>query len=224
MSDVKTRMPTSRCSNQPKGRKFALAGQRDSQPPPLIVCLSSQPPLSHKMGETSVQELRDTDEVQALIAEYFARQLLTLTKDPSRAICIDELPLARIKRIMKQDSCEPHPRQVSADTVPFVAYAAQLFIGNLTSLAWKLSTQRAKRNTLQVKDLKVAVLASSQHDFLIDTIDLFDAQQREQRLASQPMPTEKKGPTLDSSAMSAFGAYLADELLFPSSSVRSCSS
>ena len=63
---------------------------------------------------------------------------------------------------------------ISADAVPFMAFATKLFIGALTTLAWKLSTQRSKRNTLQVKDLKEAVASSSKFDFLIDTIDSFD--------------------------------------------------
>jgi len=84
------------------------------------------------------------------------------------------LPLARIKRIMKQDSSDPQPRQVSADTIPFMAFSSQLFIACLTNMAWRLSTTQSKRNTLQVKDLKNAILASSHWDFLIDVVDKFD--------------------------------------------------
>ena len=94
---------------------------------------------------------------------------------------LGQVPLARVKRIMKQDSCDPRPRQVSADTVPFIAYAAKLFIALMTKLAWQLSTQRGRRNTLQVKDIRAAVYASSHFDFLVDVVDLFDEQQQQRQ-------------------------------------------
>lgn len=117
---------------------------------------------------------RDDEQVNALIASFFAQKLHGVVTDPKRVIATEELPLARIKRIMKQDSCDPHPRMVCADTIPFMAFAAQLFIAHVTSLAWKLSTQRAKRNTLQLKDLKEAVASSMKFDFLIDVVDAFE--------------------------------------------------
>jgi histone H3/H4 len=135
-------------------------------------------------------DLRDSDEVKAMMAQFFTQQMLSVMNRNPGAIAIDQLPLARIKRIMKQDSCDPQPRQVSAETIPFMAYAAQLFTTCLTEMAWRLSTTRAKRNTLQVKDLKAAILASSRWDFLIDTVDMFDDEQlrssemsRQQRIA-----------------------------------------
>ena len=107
-------------------------------------------------------------EVGAITASYFARSLHKVISEKQNVVLTEELPLARIKRIMKQDSCEPFPRMISADAVPFMAFAAKLFIGALTTLAWKLSTQRSKRNTLQLKDLKEAASSSSKFDFLID--------------------------------------------------------
>jgi hypothetical protein len=61
--------------------------------------------------------LRDSDEVKAMMAQLFAQQMLAVMNRTQGAIAIDQLPLARIKRIMKQDSCNPQPRQVSAHTV-----------------------------------------------------------------------------------------------------------
>lgn len=117
---------------------------------------------------------RDSAQVEALIASYFAHKLHSVVTDPRKTIATDELPLARIKRIMKQDSCDPHPRMICADAVPFMAFAAQLFIGHVTMIAWINSTLRAKRNTLQLKDLKEAVVSSSKLDFLIDVVDHFE--------------------------------------------------
>lgn len=128
---------------------------------------------------------KDSPTIEAMLAAYNTHQLIAVTNRVPGAIAIEALPLARIKRIMKQDSCDPHPRMISADATPLMAYAAQLFIGSITSLAWQLSTSHAKRNTLQVKDLKAVVQASSRFDFLIDIMDIFDLQQAQ----SSPEPS-----------------------------------
>ena len=125
----------------------------------------------------SANSLRDSPEVEGLIESYFAKQLHDMVTKRRRTP-IDELPLARVKRIMKQDSCDPHPRMISAEATPFMGLTAQLFIGCLTEVAWTLFTQKAKRNTLQLKDLKDAVAASSKFDFLVDIVDMFDEQKR----------------------------------------------
>ena len=164
---------------------------------------------------------RDSVQVKAMIAAFFARQHLALSTSPNSAIVIDDLPLARIKRIMKQDACDPMPRQVSASTVPLMAYAAQVFIGLITQLAWKLSTQGAKRNTLQVKDLKAAVYATSQLDFLIDTIDMFDQQQDNETKLGKPVKCKAANrqvegvPESSKDIVAMFGSQLADSLCCP---------
>ena len=101
-----------------------------------LMSLRTSVPVSLASLETGSREA----EVDALVASYFAQQLHKVITDATTAIATDELPLARIKRIMKQDSCDPHPRMISADAVPFMAFAAQLFIGHVTMLAWKVST------------------------------------------------------------------------------------
>ena len=127
----------------------------------------------------NTKSLCDSPEVDGLIESYFVKQVHDLASK-RRTIPIDELPLARVKRIMKQDSCDPHPRMISADATPFMALAAQLFIGSLTNIAWTLFTQKAKKNTLQLKDLKDAVAASSKFDFLADIVDIYDDQKRQE--------------------------------------------
>jgi hypothetical protein len=72
---------------------------------------------------------------------------------------------------MKQDAGE-QMRMVSADSVPLVTFATKMFIGLLSHLAWSFSTKRARRNTLQEKDLMVAVAAMDKADFLIDLLDI----------------------------------------------------
>ena len=137
--------------------------------------------------------VRDSEDIEIFLNAYMHRQLCMLQKEVPGAIAIDELPLARIKRIMKQDSCDPQPRMISADAIPLMAYASQIFVGCLTSLAWQLSTAPSKRNTLQAKDLKAAIAASSHFDFLIDVVDLFDQQALEQQKASEQEKSNAAG-------------------------------
>jgi histone H3/H4 len=122
-----------------------------------------------------LKALRNSEQVQAMMAEFFARQMIAIVDRKSDQM-FKELPLARIKRIMKQDACEMEPRMISADAIATMAYASQLFVGWLTKLAWAFSTQPDGRNTLQVKDLKAAVFMSDKFDFLVDVLDIYDRQ------------------------------------------------
>ena len=54
-----------------------------------------------------------------------------------------------------------------------MAYGGKLFVGLVTTLAWQ-STLYEKRNTLQYKDIKAAILSSKIFDYQIDVIDAFD--------------------------------------------------
>ena len=57
-----------------------------------------------------------------------------------------ELPLARIKKIMKLDD---DVKMISAEVPVLFAKAAEIFIHELTLRAW-LHTEESKRRTLQV--------------------------------------------------------------------------
>jgi len=117
---------------------------------------------------------RDSEEIRAIMARFFARELLAVTNNGKKAVATHELPLARIKRIMKQDSCVPQPRMISADAIPMMAHAATLLVRLISHIAWEVSTKPAQRNTLQHKDIIAALESASQFDFLIDIIDMFD--------------------------------------------------
>ncbi len=59
-----------------------------------------------------------------------------------------ELPLARIKKIMKLDD---DVKMISAEVPILFAKAAEIFIHELTLRAW-LHTEESKRRTLQVRN------------------------------------------------------------------------
>merc|ERR1711981_315455 len=65
----------------------------------------------------------------------------------------NDLPLARIKRIMKSDE---DVRMISAETPVLFAKACEMFILELTLRSWSYS-EKAKRRTLQKDDIEGAI-------------------------------------------------------------------
>lgn len=130
----------------------------------------------------------DSPQVQALVASYFAQQLNEMYHNKLPVENDDLLPLARIKRIMKQDSCYPYPRMVCSESVTYIAFATRIFIGMVVSLSSKLGMAVDKRNTLQCKDIKKALELCTKLDFLVDAFDQFEAEQYELRAAPDRPP------------------------------------
>lgn len=114
-------------------------------------------------------------EAAAIASQYCERMRRRFRELSPRMnpILLEDLPITRIKRIMKQDSCDPQPTMVSVGAVTAMAYVVQLFIGTATSLAWHLA-QNAKRNTLQLRDLQGAFASMNNFDFLVDILDEFE--------------------------------------------------
>ncbi|XP_003744850.1 nuclear transcription factor Y subunit gamma [Galendromus occidentalis] len=77
-----------------------------------------------------------------------------------------ELPLARIKKIMKLDE---DVKMISAEAPILFAKAAELFIMELTLRAW-IHTEDNKRRTLQRNDIAMAISKFDMFDFLIDIV------------------------------------------------------
>lgn len=78
----------------------------------------------------------------------------------------NDLPLARIKRIMKSDE---DVRMISAEAPVLFAKACELFILDLSIRAWNFSVLH-KRRTLQKEDIKEAIQKTDVFDFLVDVI------------------------------------------------------
>jgi nuclear transcription factor Y gamma len=79
---------------------------------------------------------------------------------------VQELPLARIKKIMKLDE---DVKMISAEAPVLFAKAAEIFIHELTLRAW-IHTEDNKRRTLQRNDIAMAITKYDQFDFLIDIV------------------------------------------------------
>ncbi|UJR15240.1 hypothetical protein I4U23_002195 [Adineta vaga] len=77
-----------------------------------------------------------------------------------------DLPLARIKKIMKLDD---DVKMISAEVPILFAKAAELFIQELTIHSW-LQTEESRRRTLQRNDVAAAIAKNELFDFLIDIV------------------------------------------------------
>jgi len=78
----------------------------------------------------------------------------------------NDLPLARIKRIMKSDE---DVRMISAEAPVLFAKACEMFILELTLRSWSYS-ENNKRRTLQKEDTREAIQRTDIFDFLVDVI------------------------------------------------------
>jgi len=77
-----------------------------------------------------------------------------------------QLPLARIKKIMKSDE---DVRMISAEAPVLFAKACEFFILEMTLRAWHIAEEN-KRKTLTKGDIAAAVARTEVWDFLADTV------------------------------------------------------
>lgn len=94
-----------------------------------------------------------------------------------------QLPLARIKKVMKAD---PEVKMISAEAPILFAKGCDIFITELTMRAW-IHAEENKRRTLQRSDIASALTKSDMFDFLIDIVPREDA--AGPRRAAHPPPT-----------------------------------
>lgn len=76
----------------------------------------------------------------------------------------NDLPLARIKRIMKSDE---DVRMISAEAPVLFAKACEIFILELSIRAWG-AAEKSKRRTLQKEDIEMAIKNTDKFDFLVN--------------------------------------------------------
>ncbi|KAL5201484.1 hypothetical protein ABZP36_035838 [Zizania latifolia] len=81
------------------------------------------------------------------------------------------LPLARIKKIMKADE---DVRMIAAEAPVVFARACEMFILELTHRGWAHAEEN-KRRTLQKSDIAAAIARTEVFDFLVDIVPRDDA-------------------------------------------------
>lgn len=103
-----------------------------------------------------------------MLDNFWPKVMEDINKLTSNDFKNQELPLARIKKIMKLDD-DVKIMMISAEAPVLFAKAAEMFITELSLRAW-LHTEDNKRRTLQRNDIAMAVSKYDQFDFLIDIV------------------------------------------------------
>ncbi|KAL6762190.1 histone-fold-containing protein [Haematococcus lacustris] len=103
-----------------------------------------------------------------LLREFWSDQMREVEQVPSDPAEFKnhQLPLARIKKIMKSDE---DVRMISAEAPVLFAKACEMFILELTLRAWQHAEEN-KRRTLQRNDVAAAITRTDIFDFLLDLV------------------------------------------------------
>eukprot|EP00635_Sarcinochrysidales_sp_CCMP3193_P005662 CAMPEP_0118919784 /NCGR_PEP_ID=MMETSP1166-20130328/18740_1 /TAXON_ID=1104430 /ORGANISM="Chrysoreinhardia sp, Strain CCMP3193" /LENGTH=244 /DNA_ID=CAMNT_0006860319 /DNA_START=36 /DNA_END=770 /DNA_ORIENTATION=+ len=138
------------------------------------------------------------------VRAIFDEQLHDLASTDEVDVRALELPLARIKKIMKIDDeveCQLGGRRcmVSSEAPVLFAKACEIFVLELTERAWSV-TQENKRRTLQRSDVCAAVARSDMYDFLIDIVPRDDVPPPAEPPPQQPPPRVVSAPAQDKRA------------------------
>ncbi|NXP23569.1 NFYC factor, partial [Scytalopus superciliaris] len=124
-------------------------------------------------------------DAQQSLQSFWPRVMEEIRNLAMKDFRVQELPLARIKKIMKLDE---DVKMISAEAPVLFAKAAQIFITELTLRAW-IHTEDNKRRTLQRNDIAMAITKFDQFDFLIDIVprdELKPPKRQPQLLCSWP--------------------------------------
>lgn len=103
---------------------------------------------------------------------------------------VHQLPLARIKKVMKAD---PEVKMISAEAPILFAKGCDIFITELTMRAW-IHAEENKRRTLQRSDIASALAKSDMFDFLIDIVPREEAASHTKRTAGQSATAQQGVP------------------------------
>ncbi|ANB15185.1 Hap5p [Sugiyamaella lignohabitans] len=112
-----------------------------------------------------------------LMMQYWQDTINSIEHDDHK-FKIHQLPLARIKKVMKADE---DVKMISAEAPILFAKGCDIFITELTMRAW-IHAEENKRRTLQRSDIASALQKSDMFDFLIDIVP------REEALAANRRP------------------------------------
>lgn len=106
-----------------------------------------------------------TGQHRELLLQYWQDVINSIEHDDHK-FKIHQLPLARIKKVMKADE---DVKMISAEAPILFAKGCDIFITELTMRAW-IHAEENKRRTLQRSDIANALQKSDMFDFLIDIV------------------------------------------------------
>ena len=130
--------------------------RQKTEPAPIanLVSTTRSQKLDEKVGQFWKHMAQEVEDTGTDLAEFKTAQL----------------PLARIKKIMKSDE---DVRMISSEAPVLFAKACEFFILELTLRSWHIA-ELNKRKTLTKADVAAAVAATEVWDFLADTVPMED--------------------------------------------------
>jgi nuclear transcription factor Y, gamma len=126
---------------------------------------------------------------------------------------IHQLPLARIKKVMKAD---PDVKMISAEAPILFAKGCDIFITELTMRAW-IHAEDNKRRTLQRSDIAAALAKSDMFDFLIDIVPREEAASHAKRTGTA---TQAAGAATQPSSTTAMPQANVQQAQHPSTAAH----
>ncbi|OMO84103.1 Transcription factor CBF/NF-Y/archaeal histone [Corchorus capsularis] len=136
--------------------------QSSSYPPQPPTASAITPTPSSATAPPAFHHLLQQQQQQLQMFWSYQRQEIEQVNDFKN----HQLPLARIKKIMKADE---DVRMISAEAPILFAKACELFILELTIRSW-LHAEENKRRTLQKNDIAAAITRTDIFDFLVDIV------------------------------------------------------
>ncbi|XP_017486288.1 PREDICTED: nuclear transcription factor Y subunit gamma-like, partial [Rhagoletis zephyria] len=94
-----------------------------------------------------------TTEAQKMVEEFWPKEIHSVQNMNNNDFRNPELPLARIKKIMKLDE---DVKMISGEAPVLFAKAVEIFIAELSLRAW-VNTEDNKRRTLQRNDIAMGI-------------------------------------------------------------------
>ncbi|XP_024022347.1 nuclear transcription factor Y subunit C-1-like, partial [Morus notabilis] len=140
----------------------AAAAQQQSQPAAFPAAATATAAQSGLPATAPFHHLLQQQQQQLQMFWSYQRHEIEQVNDFKN----HQLPLARIKKIMKADE---DVRMISAEAPILFAKACELFILELTIRSW-LHAEENKRRTLQKNDIAAAITRTDIFDFLVDIV------------------------------------------------------
>ena len=141
----------------------ASVGLQSAQPFPANPAhMSAQHQIVYQQAQQFQQQLQLQQQQQ--LQQFWAERMAEI--EATTDFKNHNLPLARIKKIMKADE---DVRMISAEAPVVFAKACEIFILELTLRSW-MHTEENKRRTLQKNDIAAAITRTDIYDFLVDIV------------------------------------------------------
>ena len=137
-----------------------------------------------------------------ILNTYWQQQVTKLETD-EHDYKLHQLPLARIKKVMKAD---PEVKMISAEAPILFAKGCDIFITELTMRAW-IHAEENKRRTLQRSDIASALSKSDMFDFLIDIVPREEALPHKRSGGQSSAAVQSSANAVPASALAQQGVH-----------------